>query len=169
MRTCRSWLWSSFSWDSSVRYQSLQSSSVHDKETFPYWSRSFFFPFFFRAISRDLHLFLKRPSQSSTAGTVLSIRWLFLRSGGLARPSFSPPRPPRSGLAFCSTSELQGSFARTEEGSLGLAAGPAACCWIFWWGEATTKWLLLSIIFFSLSHPIQPFASLVKEEILVAT
>lgn len=28
----------------------------------------------FRAISHDLHPFLKRPSQSSTAGTVLSIR-----------------------------------------------------------------------------------------------
>lgn len=40
---------------------------------------------------------------------------------------------------------------------------------IFWWEEAATKWLLLSIFsfFFSPSHPIQPSASLLKEEILV--
>lgn len=86
-----------------------------------------------RAISRVLHPFSKRPSQSSTAGTVPSIRWLFPHSGGLARPSLPPSSSSTSGLAFCSTSELQESLARTEEEALVLAADPAACSCIFWW------------------------------------
>lgn len=72
----------------------------------------------FRAISHDLHLFLKRPSQSSTAGMDLSIRWLFPRSRGLAWPSLSTSSSSTTGLAFCFISELRESFARTEEEAL---------------------------------------------------
>lgn len=138
MRACRSWLWSSFSWDSSVRWGEFIIMTPLTWTRLKAASDTYYLTtpsLRFRAISRDLHPFSKRPSQSSTAGTALSIRWLFPRSGGLVRPSFSPPRPLTTGLAFfCSTSELQESF--DGGGSLGLVADRAACCCIFWWGKS---------------------------------
>lgn len=138
MRACRSWLWSSFSWDSSVRWGEFIIMTPLTWTRLKAASDTYYLTTLslrFRAISRDLHPFSKRPSQSSTAGTALSIRWLFPRSGGLVRPSFSPPRPLTTGLAFfCSTSELQESF--DGGGSLGLVADRAACCCIFWWGKS---------------------------------
>lgn len=115
-----------------------------------------------RAISHVLHPFLKRPSQSSTAGTVPSIRWLFPHSRGLAQPSLPTSSSSTSGLAFCSTSELQESLARTEEEALVLAADPAACSCIFWWEKLPLSGCRFLSFFFSSSHPIQPSTSLLK-------
>lgn len=175
MRACRSWLWSSFSWDSSVRWGEfiimtpltwtrLKAAS----DTYHLTTLSLRF----RAISRDLHPFSKRPSQSSTAGTALSIRWLFPRSGGLVRPSFSPPRPLTTGLAFFAP-PLSCRKALTEEEALVWLQIVQPVVVSSGGEKAATTWLLLSIVFFvvvfSPSHPIQPSASLLKEEILVAT
>lgn len=115
-----------------------------------------------RATSHVLHPFSKRPSQSSTAGTVPSIQWLFPHSRGLARPSLPPSSSSTSGLAFCSTSELQESLARTEEEALVLAADPAAFSCIFWWEKLPLSGCRFLSFFFSTSHPIQPSTSLLK-------
>lgn len=118
MRTCRSWLWSSFSWDLSVRWGFISEVTTYCYQRTIRKISLTSLPFHFRAISLDSHLFSKRPSLSFTAGMVLSIRWLFPHSRGLARPSFSLPHPFTAGLAFASPPSCRKAFARTEEEAL---------------------------------------------------
>lgn len=81
-----------------------------------------------RAISLNWRLFLKRPSLSSTVGTILWIRSQCLRSGGLCGSSSSCAFV--RGTSFGATSVLRWWGLRRK---LWSVSDPAACSSISWW------------------------------------